>query len=62
LLAERSILPLAIGASSAGSTSATIPAGTTVGTWYVIALADALNQVAEISEINNRRVFAIKVP
>jgi hypothetical protein len=33
-----------------------------VGTWYVIALADALNQVAEISEINNRRVFAIKVP
>jgi len=62
MLTGRTVVPLAVGASSVGSTSATLPAGTTAGTWYIIAVADALNQIAEISETNNRRTFAITVP
>ena len=62
ILKERTIGPLAFGASSIGSTPATMPAGTTAGTWYIIAVADALNQVTEISEANNLRAFTITVP
>jgi len=36
-------------------TSVTIPAGTPLGTYYLIACADDLNQVAESSEANNCR-------
>ena len=50
---SRPVGPLAAGASSTGSTSVTIPAGLAVGTYYLIALADADNAVAETSESNN---------
>jgi aqualysin 1 len=62
MLTARTVVPLAAGASSVGSISATVPAGTTAGAWYVIAVADALTQVAEISETNNRRLVAITIP
>jgi len=61
LAAARSIPSLAAGASSNGSTSATIPAGTTPGNYYVIARADSDQSVAESSETNNTRARLIRV-
>jgi hypothetical protein len=62
LVAERVVPPLAAGQSSVGSTAATMPAGATPGTRYIIAVTDALGQAAEVSETNNRRVVAVTVP
>jgi subtilase family serine protease len=53
LLGSRAVPSLAPGASSSGSVSLTIPAGTSVGTWFVIAKADGDDAVAETSEANN---------
>ena len=61
-LADRTVPSLASNGLSIASTEATIPAETTAGRWYVLAIADALNEITEISEANNRRVFAITVP
>jgi len=61
LEAARSILSLAAGTSSNGSTSATIPAGTTPGSYYVIARVDSDQSVAESSETNNTRARLIRV-
>jgi subtilase family serine protease len=49
----RSVTSLAAGASSTGTTSLTIPGATPSGEYYVCALADSLNQVAESNEGNN---------
>ena len=38
-----------------------MPVGTTPGTKYVIAIADALNQLAEVNEKNTKFV-AVTVP
>jgi hypothetical protein len=46
---------------NSASTSVTIPAGTTPGTWYLIGRADADNDVAEGLEINNTYWAAIQV-
>ena len=51
--ATRSVTSLAAGASSAASTSLTVPATTPPGTYYVCAMADALSAVSELSETNN---------
>ena len=53
LLGSRAVPALAAGASSAGSTSVTIPAGTAPGAYHVIARADATGGVAESRENNN---------
>jgi subtilase family serine protease/subtilisin family serine protease len=53
LLGGRSIPPLAAGTASTASTSVTIPAGTTAGTYYIIGKADADAVVAEVNENNN---------
>ncbi len=53
LLGGRSVPSLAAGASSAGSTTVTIPESTAVGTWYLIAKADGEEAVSETSETNN---------
>ena len=53
LLGSRLVPALAAGASSAGTTSVLIPAGTTPGTYYIIAKADAPDAIAETNEANN---------
>ena len=53
-LASRAVPLLATGASSAGpQTAVTIPPGTPSGNYYILAVADADNTVAESNESNN---------
>lgn len=62
LLAEvRAVPPLAAGATSAGTTTVTIPPATGVGTHYVIAKADGDALVAEANETNNASARAIQI-
>jgi subtilase family serine protease len=49
----RTVPALAAGASSAGSTSVTIPPGTAAGAYFLFAKADDDNVVGETSETNN---------
>ncbi len=53
LLGSRAVPALAAGAISVESTSLTVPAGTAIGTYVVIARADADGAVAEANEDNN---------
>ncbi|MDQ7787263.1 MAG: CARDB domain-containing protein, partial [Thermodesulfovibrionales bacterium] len=53
MLGSRAVPALAAGASSIGTTSVTIPAGTAPGTFSIIAKADAPGAIAEINEANN---------
>ena len=61
LPAGRAVPSLAAGASSAGTTTVTIPAGTAPGYYYVIAVADGDHVVTESQETNNRSLRAIQV-
>ncbi|PYU05728.1 MAG: hypothetical protein DMG33_10135, partial [Acidobacteria bacterium] len=61
LLGSRSVPALAAGATSSGSTSVTIPAGTATGNYYIIAKADADNVVAETNKGNNLYYWYIQV-
>ncbi|MBI3030250.1 MAG: S8 family serine peptidase [Candidatus Rokubacteria bacterium] len=61
LLGSRAIPALAPGASSAGSTPLTIPAGTATGNYYLIAQADGDSGVAETQEGNNTSTRPIQV-
>ena len=61
LLGGRGVPSLAGGASSSGSTTVTIPEGTAVGSWYIIAKADGEGVVAETAEANNTSPRAIKI-
>ena len=45
--------PIGVGQSSGHYTSLTVPAGTAAGSYYVLFVADYLNQVAESNEANN---------
>ena len=57
LIGSRAVAGLGAGASSTAMTTVTIPANTSApNSYHVIAVADALNQVAESDETNN--VFA----
>jgi subtilisin family serine protease/uncharacterized membrane protein len=49
----RDVPALAPGASSAGSTTVTLPANAGSGVYYILVQADATNAAAEISETNN---------
>lgn len=60
-LGSRSIGPLNPGATSAGQTPVTIPAGTAVGSYYILAVADGGVAVAETSEANNTLAALIKL-
>jgi len=53
LLGSRSIPALPAGATNAGSTSLLIPAGTELGTYFILVSADDANAVAESAETNN---------
>lgn len=57
----RAVASLAAGASSAGSTLVTIPAGTSPGRYYVVAVADADGAVQETIETNNTRFAPLAI-
>jgi len=61
LLQGRNVPALDGGASSAASTSLTIPASTRDGAYYLIARADGTDAVAESSETNNTRIVLFRV-
>jgi subtilase family serine protease len=61
LSGTRAVPALGPGASSAGSTAVGIPAGTAVGSYYLIAQADADDVVVETYETNNTRYAFVKV-
>ena len=61
LLGSRLVPSLAPGVNSPGSTSLTIPPGTAAGMYYIVAVADAAGEVAEINEANNTRAVVVKV-
>ena len=59
---SRTVPELATGAVSVASTIVTVPATTPLGTWYLLARADADGVVAESNETNNVRfVRALEV-
>jgi hypothetical protein len=60
-LGSRSVGALAAGASSAGSTPVVIPAATTPGSYWLIAVTDADGGVTEASETNNTKVVFVRV-
>jgi hypothetical protein len=61
LIGARSIPALGPATSNAVPASLTIPAGTAVGLYYIIAVADAENAVPETSETNNTRAVLFRV-
>jgi len=61
LLGSRALASLTAGGSSAGATPVTIPAGTTNGSYFIVARADDANQASESSESNNTRAIAIRI-
>ena len=61
LLGSRAAPPLPAGASDTATTSLTFPAGTTAGSYYVIAQADGATAVPETFESNNTRASAATV-
>jgi subtilase family serine protease len=61
LIGGRSVEGLAAGTSSSGSTTVTIPEGTTTGNWYILAKADGEGTVVELSETNNTYARLIKI-
>ena len=60
-LGSRLVPALPPGATHAGSTAVVIPAGTTPGRWFLVAIADGTGGVAESVETNNTRSIAIDV-
>jgi subtilase family serine protease len=58
-LGSRSVPVLSAGATSSGTASVTIPAGTATGTYYVIAKADADDQLVEVNEANNTKTSGL---
>lgn len=61
LMGSRAVGSLGPGATSAANTGATIPAGASLGTHYICAIADDLAQVVEASETNNASSATINV-
>ncbi|MBI5739722.1 MAG: hypothetical protein HZA16_03285 [Nitrospirae bacterium] len=61
LIGERAVAAIAAGATNTGSASVTIPVGTTSGTFYIIAIADAAGVVVELLETNNNLSKAISI-
>jgi hypothetical protein len=52
VLGARALDCLAAGASSPASVSVTVPATTAVGTYRIVAIADAAGQHVELDEMN----------
>jgi subtilase family serine protease len=60
-LGTRAVPLLAPGASDSASTVLTVPSGTTVGNYYVLAKADVALSIAESNETNNVRAASVAV-
>ncbi len=60
-LGSRSVPALGPGLTNAGSTTFTIPAGTELGTYYILVSADDTNAVPESAETNNVSYGVTKV-
>jgi subtilase family serine protease len=60
-LRDRNVPSLAGGASSSSTSSVTIPASTTDGTYYLIAKADGPGVVDESNETNNTRTWTLRI-
>ena len=58
LTGGRAIPPLGAGLSSSGHVTVTVPATTAIGTYYVLACADDMKVLGEVSETNNCRATA----
>jgi len=58
VLGARAVPLLGDGASSSVTTSLTLPTALATGTYYIVAVADAANTVAESLETNNTRAMA----
>jgi subtilase family serine protease len=61
VLEAHGVGPLAPGASTAATTTITIPANVPTGTFYLIAMSDEGNAVAEPLETNNTRFVMLRV-
>jgi subtilisin family serine protease/subtilase family serine protease len=61
VIGSRSVPALGAGASSAGSATLTIPAGTATGTWHLIARSDADEAFTETSEANNTNWRSLQI-
>ena len=61
LLGGRSVPSLNAGANNAGSTDVTIPTQTPSGSYFLLAVADGTDQVAETAETNNNRFRTIQI-
>jgi subtilase family serine protease len=57
----RVVISLAKGTSSTGTTALLVPSTTPPGSYYICAMADSLNQVAESNESNNTLCSSIQV-
>jgi subtilase family serine protease len=60
-IGNRAVGVVGPGQTNVGPSSVTIPPGTTAGTYYIIAVSDADNAVAETSETNNTRPVTIRI-
>ena len=60
-LGERETGPLAAGASSSASITVVVPPSTSIGTYYVLARADAAETLREVAENNNLRSGSVRV-
>jgi subtilase family serine protease len=61
LLGTREVPPLAAGATNSATVSLTVPAGTSRATYYLIMVADAGGEIAEVYENNNTLVVTMAV-
>ena len=61
LIGSRSVPDLTVGATSAGTSTVTLPDGLTAGTYYVLAKADGAGALVETQETNNTRTASIQI-
>jgi hypothetical protein len=61
LTGSRAVPALAVGATSSGTVSVTVPLTTPLGTYYLLACADDLKVVPESKEGNNCRAATLQV-
>ena len=61
LLGSRPVSGLAVGASSEGTSSLTLPSTTAAGAYYLLAKADSAGTLTETNESNNVRASLIRV-
>ncbi len=61
LTGARAVPALGVGATSTGTVTVTVPTRTALGTYFLLACADDLQQVSENSETNNCRASTLTV-